>query len=888
MTSVTVSGFCLRTLAAIETGYNKPDMNERLHHIPPEFARKPETGIETAREKAGLIAEQMKDVVREYGLEALKEMLAKMQTAVDEGRGVQAVELAEVIETRPERSEFQKLGLENLELLGFIEHSAEGTMIVDADKLFNELQLNVFSKKTKTHIPGMEVFGRNRAEFFANVFADQEVVLKAQFEQDPEAQPKPLFYLPETRDEALDIEAIKQSDFHYGLWQIPAGTKGPKLEAAEMPQPVSLTESSFLETSLAAIVYHPRFGNGVRDENGQLKITKDGREIAVTGQWLYDQGLKFVVDGVPGGIRTDARKVIRQYAPNIVERQLLTPEDFAREQHSNRANETVRVSSNGFVSLDGVKHYLGRQFVDRKIRVDRIDNKHAAIVELDDEQLGRPVAIIKTFAKHAPGLAERKTNTSSFFEAGGKLTQPRVYNEAEFTTPQEGESEEQLLERQEALAAFKAVLDFDNELKKQTDLKVFDLPENLRHALRHNGDKLRANEQLNLEFAKVFGQTGLEIVAAMAENPALAAQLIKTSLELPSTEQAALLPKLQDAIMARLEALQTLDNHRELGLLNDLDYRKILFEINRRVISLLTAAEDSAAIQDSLTSTNKQVALEKLSEEGTELVLFANIFRDAFKGTANMDFEQLRGLSVDTEHGGRIDQQTKEQMLAIFEDNWRGQKPEALPALRQGFLQKLEHGEQTQFHILKKDGRVVAFIRFDERPDLEPGALYGGSLNVGPSLRGSAIGEAMMKSAVDEAAKEHVIYADVFPELIVGTKYVEDLGCVITGVEEISLGGKTVKRLLLKRNDQENANYKRAGKNAQTITLDIGRGVEDMLKVIEQQTKSGQVATRYFADPANPNLRTLVFEPRAEEPDEMRLPPLPPKFSTDTRTGLGA
>lgn len=64
-------------------------------------------------------------------------------------------------------------------------------------------------------------------------------------------------------------------------------------------------------------------------------------------------------------------------------------------------------------------------------------------------------------------------------------------------------------------------------------------------------------------------------------------------------------------------------------------------------------------------------------------------------------------------------------------------------------------------------------MRFDktESPDGHP-ALYAASLNIKKDLRGSAMGEAVLKNTVDHEAADHVIYADVFPELLAGTKYV--------------------------------------------------------------------------------------------------------------------
>lgn len=841
-------------------------MNEFRRGERPSVIEQPrERKIDQKHETTQKIAGQMKDLVREYGLDALKEMLAKMQNAVDGGRGIKAEELLEVIEARPEHSAFQKEALETLEDEGYIELRDDEVYIVDDQKLFGGFSLKELKRKDNRLSSQFENFSRSRLEFLGNAFVDTEVVLKSEYEQNPEAPAKPFFYLPKTREDALDPKKIRQSEFHYGLWEIPRITSDSTGVTA--PQPASLTEQSFFETSVAALLYHPQYGNGQRDTQQRLKVRDGDRFISPTGEWMYKQGLKFSLNGVPNILRHKPREILREHASGLFERGLLQPSDFAREHYTNRMSETSRVATNGMVSIEGVKHYLGRkEFSGKAVRIDNVADGVAAVLELDENGLATPVALINIFQKGDGDLVFRKTHeTSGFYEAGGKLTQPRSYSEKEFAQPKPGEDPDAFFKRKQQFETFSALLRFDNTLKQEAGLALFDLSPELRKELQKYGDKIGKNEQLYLDFAKTFGQKGLEMIAASIQNTSLSEQILKTALEIPASEREILLPRLHDALLARRDMLSALEEHKNQGRLGDLEYRQMAFEINRRVTSVLTAAGDSAAIKDSLEAPTKQQALEKITQQGNELVLFSKIFKDAFKGTKEMNFDQIRGVTIEVEKGGEINAEAKDQMLAIFEANWQGQKPELLPALRQGFIKKLEEAQDTQFHILKKDGRVVAFLRFDERPDLEPGALYGGSLNVDPALRGSAIGEAMMKAVIDETAKEHTIYADVFPDLIVGTKYVEELGCVITGVEEVTLGenGKTVKRLLLRRNDQENQTYSREGKGAQTITVDLRKGQEALLSVIEQQTRQGKVATRYFANPTQPHLRTLVFETKS-------------------------
>ena len=53
-----------------------------------------------------------------------------------------------------------------------------------------------------------------------------------------------------------------------------------------------------------------------------------------------------------------------------------------------------------------------------------------------------------------------------------------------------------------------------------------------------------------------------------------------------------------------------------------------------------------------------------------------------------------------------------------------------------------------------------------------------------PAYRGSAIGEAMMNEVLIEESRRAVLHATMDPRIDVGTRYVEDIGFLVTGVAE--------------------------------------------------------------------------------------------------------
>ncbi|MFZ2681651.1 MAG: GNAT family N-acetyltransferase [Patescibacteria group bacterium] len=831
---------------------------------------KPATKTENRETATQQIAEQMIDIANEFGVEALQIILAKMQTALTEGRGLEAGELAEVIKEKATRSEFQETALKAFEGLGFVEQLDNGTVIVDDQKLLSEFSLSQLRDVAGEELAKFGDFKTDRITFLGNAFADKQVILKNDWKQNPETQPKPLFYLPNTRQESLDIDRIRAADFHYGLWEIPQASKGAKERIEELSQPASATEQNYFETSLAAVIYHPKFGDAQRDEQGKLHTYQSGEKKAISGQWLWDQGLKMKFTDGKRELRSNAKEVIQEFAPNIIENSLLQAQDFGLERSVNRSQETARVSNNGVVSIGGVKHYLGRAYAGRAIRIDEIGDGTAALVELADNGQGTPVGLIDIYKKGDPRLSERKTNTGSFFEAGGKITHPRAFSEAEYQSPKPNEDPDVFFARKQKFEAFNAVLDFDNVLKSQGYPAMFSLSPELQGNIRNHGNQINKNKQLYLNFIDSYGKPGLEIMAAVIDNSSIAEKTLETALALPETERNTLIPRLHEALLARHVALNELKALQLANKVTDLEVRKFTFEINRRVTSLLTAAEDSAGIREGLNTTNKSEVLKLLVKQGQELALFANIFKDAFKGSPENVMEGLKGVELKVETCAELSDLDKTAILDIHAQNWK-QKPDVYPKLRKALEIALE-SNTSKAYVMKNGHNVTAFMRFDQVGN-DPNQLYAASLLVKPGLRGSAIGESFMRAAMDECAEDHILKADFFPEFIVGTTYVEQMGWVITGVEEVDIGnGKTAKQFMMERNDRKNLDYvgksnkdlsKSKGLNIQTI--DVRNGTAELIQAVEQAQVKGQVVTRYFADRKNPNLRTMVFENRQDE-----------------------
>jgi len=119
-----------------------------------------------------------------------------------------------------------------------------------------------------------------------------------------------------------------------------------------------------------------------------------------------------------------------------------------------------------------------------------------------------------------------------------------------------------------------------------------------------------------------------------------------------------------------------------------------------------------------------------------------------------------------------------DHMLAIFEHNYsryRQNHPEFVEAVV-GSFKKALLSENSYFHVLRRRGKIVAFLRFDYRYDRQGNleSMYFGSVNIDPAWEKGYLGEAMVEGALKkEAGKGVPIEADCDPTTPISKKYVE-------------------------------------------------------------------------------------------------------------------
>ncbi|MFA7308779.1 MAG: GNAT family N-acetyltransferase [Patescibacteria group bacterium] len=183
-----------------------------------------------------------------------------------------------------------------------------------------------------------------------------------------------------------------------------------------------------------------------------------------------------------------------------------------------------------------------------------------------------------------------------------------------------------------------------------------------------------------------------------------------------------------------------------------------------------------------------------------DIVFFTTTLKEL---RGNISLEDLNGLSFESQKSQDITQEYQDEMRDIYRRNYAS-KPDLQKKLLEGFDNLLTEESKNRLHILKRDGKIISFNRFEDTKERTSDGLpikYFGSFNVDPNYRGATIGERVLAKTLEMEAKDSVIQAHCDPEAKISQKYINDLGFVVTEVVENYEGtGETIFKI--ERDDQ--------------------------------------------------------------------------------------
>lgn len=264
-------------------------------------------------------------------------------------------------------------------------------------------------------------------------------------------------------------------------------------------------------------------------------------------------------------------------------------------------------------------------------------------------------------------------------------------------------------------------------------------------------------------------------------------------------------PEVANKIFAKYGEIVSASEDMEASVRSLLSPNTDLNEQNLIVIKdkLLRKAKDllvsfsSAEKTTNTVAQNRQIA-EKLHHIKTEILLFASTFK-ALSEREQIDLAELANTHLEIKDSANLSEDEKRDMDRIFADNRKGYSPTLFKETREEFQSALQ-AQGKEFQVLRVEGTIIAFIRFDQLPS---GNLYAGSLNVRPEVKGSAIGSAMLRATLNKKAQEHNIEAVVYSKNPMLKHYTSDFGFQIAGeIPDYNGTGELFYRLFRPKQEQ--------------------------------------------------------------------------------------
>jgi hypothetical protein len=311
-------------------------------------------------------------------------------------------------------------------------------------------------------------------------------------------------------------------------------------------------------------------------------------------------------------------------------------------------------------------------------------------------------------------------------------------------------------------------------------------------------------------------------------------------------------------------------------------------EIQSAVAGLLNKGR--GILLDAYSSTQSPAeVVAKLQDYSTILLTISEALKAVRKSGAAIELEKIKSLSTERISGTEVTEVDRQKILLIARSNWSKapdpSAPEAaiIRSTMQHLLPEVERGieegfskSDNEFVIVKIQGEIVAFLRFDE----VEGGTYFGSFNVDEDARGANLGRMICRKFVEEKAQEGRIFAHCSPMQDVSSYYISaEGGFVSRGIDTDSAGTGEAGFDLI-RDDQINNRYEFSKKSREEIVAleteqaQSPTGVailkhdhlnpeeyQDFLRESQEQYAQGKVMTAFFRYPKDSMVKYAVFEP---------------------------
>jgi len=744
--------------------------------FPERIARSPEK-----RRAANQIMAALLEIEEQKGRPGVETILALLK---EKGSATTPEDLQKTLEQVGDLRDLEAEVLKFLEDKGITELGPKGEIIIDLDKFkLGGILTALHGRRSTLQRSKLRPYtehGQSSLLYFT--LRDIQVISRDDWEKG-ERETKPLFYTPDSPDDALDIEKIRASRFYLGLWQV-----GHVQNYTTAEHPVRQGHLKMNEAALACLLYHPQFGDGRRDQaTGQFLVRyADGQFRPISTKWFEE--VNFQGGSANYTVSMDTpRRYLTELAPHILERGLLKLDDFrilasyapAKKLTVNRA----RISDSG-VLIDGIRYFLGRDLArvskQGSLRVHKISATLSGITKRNEQGEEELIYLFhltnKDDLRLKPVREGRDSNVTRYFQAPKEVADPRRYSPENFQQCRPGESLDDYQQRLKEVDDFKFLLKLGADLSRRAHIDLTQLNASEQQWAIASARALKENYPAILDLAEKYGLSGLKSFLALEHSGAMGGRALAIAENLDRETALAVFDKYFEVVDAGEKVRGYLEEY--VGEAGDGKTIEAIFNnlLRRAKQVLVDFSQETQKAKLQKRKTTRQDIFRHLEDIQTEILLFASTFK-ALAAEQAIDLRDIKDTDIQITDAASLRHEDKEIMKRIFAQNRpRYSKPLLKKTLAE-FSNALESAG-SKFYLLRHQGDLAAFVRFDKLPN---GHLYAGSLNVRPEIKGSVIGSAMLKAALEDEGRERVVEAVVYEKNPMMKHYVDDFGFKIVG-----------------------------------------------------------------------------------------------------------
>jgi len=650
----------------------------------------------------------------------------------------------------------QEIALGKLEREGYFFRAENNEIIFDTNRL-RESPKGALFERLGPIFSRKNLGDRNVPKTITLLFTGLKV-LSIEDYKTGNKEARDLIYSPMSKEDSLDINKIRQSNFYFLIDEL-SNIDYDKTQYGNVP----MDDLDFREVALPAYLFHPNHGAGYRDEkDGRLMILDRNRKEyrPITSEYIKKNWKDFGSNTEPGNNFSYPKLFVRKKLPHLVERGILTPDDFStrvdvrNRQMSDRFSTILNKKK---FSFNGVEHVVGAKYSQN--RMYQLTKDCGAIVD----EKGNIVAVFNLFKQREELKSKGATEDKKYYFAGIKKTDPREFHKEDYFDQKPSESLENYRKRIKEVADFKDILDVSDKILVRENINMvdFSFKEQMLIATLFR----RAGEKRFLDFIEEYQVDGLKACLSLEGGEGMEKILLKIAEQKKKDGKfsARLIFRKYNKIIHERKNLQKIIAqivpNRDL---NQDDHESVINNFEKKTRRILEEFSENMV----KTSVDEiEGRLGKIQNEMIFLSLVLLLFKER-KG--EFSIEDIRGVEMETagekelrenpalvekltemyrasiEHKSKVDQ---ERLLADFEMHKKYNPKFHLVYFDRASAKALA-GKQKNH-----PDNLVGFMRsssFDGQKELPEGERYLGAMNIDPLLQKFYFGENFLREIVEK------------------------------------------------------------------------------------------------------------------------------------------